>query len=122
MVLPLVLAVSLILFRGHLLPLIHVSPHTYSAAEAANEIGKYATVSGKVAEISISQKGTIFLDFGASYPRQSFTAVILPREAPRLVGLDSYKGRAVAITGRLDLYRGKPEIIVRSVRQVKLVN
>jgi DNA/RNA endonuclease YhcR with UshA esterase domain len=121
-VLPLVLALALVFYRGHLIPSIHLAPHTYTASEAAGKIGQYATVHGKVAEVSISQGGTIFLDFGANYPAQNFTAVIPSREVSRMIALDGYKGKSVAVTGRLDLYRGKPEIVVHSANQLKILN
>ncbi len=112
---------ALVLYRGHLLPSLHLRPHTYPSSEAASAIGRYATVEGTVAEVSASEKGTVFLDFGSDYPHQDFTAVIPAREASRLVALSSYKGRALDVTGRIDRYQGKPEIVVDSVQQLRLV-
>lgn len=112
---------ALVLYRGHLLPYLHLSPRTYPSSEAAKEIGRYATVEGTVAEVSASEKGTVFLDFGSGYPHQDFTAVIPAREAGQLVALSSYKGRSLDVTGRIDRYRGKPEIMVDSLHQLRLV-
>lgn len=118
--LPLVLIVPLFLFRSHLLSLIHITPHSYTAAEAPKEVGRYVTIVGRVAEVSMSQKGTVFIDFTAPYPRQSFTAVVYAHEVPRFIGLSGYRGLTVSVTGRVDLYNGKPEIVVRSPDQLKL--
>jgi hypothetical protein len=118
----LILAVALIAYRGHLLPLIHGAPRTYSFSHASKEVGKYATITGKVAEVSISETGTVFLDFGGAYPNQSFTAVIPAGESSSFIELGAYRGRSVDVTGRVHLYRGKPEIVVRSQHQLKLLN
>lgn len=118
--LPLVLIVPLFLFRTHLLSLIHITPHSYPAAEAPKEVGKYVTLVGRVAEVSMSQTGTVFLDFSDPYPGQSFTAVVFADKVPRFVGLSGYRGLTLSVTGHVDLYRGKPEIVVRSPEQLKL--
>ena len=112
---------ALVLYRGHLLPHFHLSPYTYPSSEAAQEIGRYATVEGTVAEVSATESGTVFLDFGDGYPNQDFTAVIPAREAGQLVALSSYKGRSMDVTGRIDRYRGKPEIVVDSLHQLRFI-
>ena len=49
---------------------------TYSASEAAKHVGETATVADKVANVFESKAGNIFLNFGARYPNQVFTAFI----------------------------------------------
>jgi hypothetical protein len=49
---------------------------TYSASEAAKHVGETATVVDKVANVFESKVGNVFLNFGARYPKQVFTAFI----------------------------------------------
>ena len=48
-----------------------------SDREAAAHLGETATVVGTVAAVFRSRKGTVYLNFGADYPHQTFTAVAL---------------------------------------------
>jgi DNA/RNA endonuclease YhcR with UshA esterase domain len=64
-----------------------------------------------------SKSENTFLNIGATYPNQTFTGWIPPaspvNKSPVLTGIE---GRKVKITGRIELYKGKPEIrITRSV-------
>jgi len=90
----------------------------YSIDEVGAHIGEYATVTGMVAEVFSSSKGTAFLDFGAAYPHQAFSAVIFGRDAAQFDNLRAYQGKTVSVTGKIRLYRGKPEIIVNSPEQL----
>lgn len=121
-IVPLLLIVALFFFRSHLIDLVRPAPGVYSTTEAAKQIGHYDTIIGKVAEVSISQKGTVFIDFDQAYPKQSFTAVIPARDVGRFGGLDGFRNHKVGVTGRLDLFNGKPEIVVSSPGQLKLVD
>lgn len=121
-IVPLVLILALFLFRSHLIDLIRPAPGTYPTTEAAKQIGHYDTIVGKVAEVSMSQKGTVFIDFDAAYPKQTFTAVIPARDVGRFAGLTEFRNRKIGVTGRLDLFKGKPEIVVDSPRQLKIIN
>src|SRR2546425_6948762 len=49
---------------------------------AAGYVGQSVTVEGTVASITVLRTGTTFLNFGAAYPSQTFTAVIF-RSTPR---------------------------------------
>ncbi len=119
-IIPLLLILSLFVFRSHLLTLLRPNPHTYQSTQAAKEVGRYETIIGRVAEVSVSQSGTVFLDFDADYPNQSFTAVIPSHDVGRFVGLETLKDRTIEVTGKLDLYHGKPEIEVSSPRQISI--
>jgi hypothetical protein len=78
---------------------------------AAAHIGEYATVEGVVAKVFTSKNGNTFLNMGASYPNQTFTGWI-PNSSPvkDSAVLDGIEGKHVKITGRIEMYKGKPEI------------
>lgn len=92
---------------------------TYSDAQAAAHMGENATVEGLVTGTHVSSKGTEFINFGGRYPNQDFTAVIFASSASQ-IDVSQYYGKKVDVTGRIQLYRGKPEIIVNSPDQLRI--
>ena len=91
---------------------------TYSPGEAAKHVGETATITGTVDGVHQSGKGNIFLNMGGTYPNQAFTASITARSASKFRNPQQYEGRIVAVSGKITLYRGKPEIIVTSLSQI----
>jgi hypothetical protein len=91
------------------------------ANEAAAHVGEYATVEGVVAKVLNSKSGNTFLNIGASYPNQTFTGWIPPaspvNKSPILSGSE---GKHVRITGRIEMYRGKPEIRINAAEQLEV--
>ena len=83
-------------------------------------IGEAATVEGVVDEVHVARNsGTIFLDMGGEYPNNTFTAVIWPEDASRFPNVSALSGQTVKVTGMLQLYRGKQEIILREASQLR---
>ena len=91
---------------------------TYTAAEAAKHVGETATVTDKVDGVHQSSKGNIFLNMGGKYPNQAFTAFIPSRSAGQFSNPQQYEGQTVAVSGKITLYKGKPEIIVNLPSQI----
>jgi hypothetical protein len=84
---------------------------TYTAVEAAKHVGETTTVEGTVDGFHQSGKGNIFLNMGGKYPNQAFTAFIPSSSAAQFSNPQQYEGRTVAVSGKITLYHGKPEII-----------
>jgi len=55
---------------------------------------------------------------GGAYPNQAFTAFIPSGSAAQFSNAQQYDGRTIAVTGKIQLYKGKPEIIVTSPSQI----
>ena len=94
------------------------SPGNYTAQEAAKHVGETATITDNVDGVHQSGKGNIFLNMGGKYPNQAFTAFIPSSSAAQFPNAQQYEGRTVAVSGKITLYRGKPEIIVTSPSQL----
>lgn len=93
----------------------------YRDAEAAQHIGETATVTGKVATVSTTGKGTTFINLGARYPDHLFGAIIFAANRDDVGEVKSFEGKEVAISGRIELGRDqKPQIILREASQIKL--
>lgn len=90
----------------------------YSDRQAAAHLGETATVVGTVAAVFRSKKGAVYLDFGADYPHQTFTAVALAPAGAWTAGLDSLVGRRVGVHGAIVRYRGRVEIVLEGAGQI----
>ena len=105
-------------YRPSATPPVSLGPGVYLDREAAAHVGETATVVGTVASVYRSQGGNIYLNFGADYPRQTFTAVALAPLPAWTAGLDSLAGRRVGVRGAIVSYRGRLEIVLREPGQL----
>ena len=91
------------------------------ANEAAAHVGEYATVEGVVAKVFTSKSGNTFLNIGASYPNQTFTGWIPPASpVSKSPTLSDIEGKHVKIIGRIEMYKGKPEIRINAASQLEV--
>lgn len=91
----------------------------YSASEAAKHVGESATVTDMVSNVHESGKGNIFLNMGGTYPNQMFTGFIPASAASAFSDAKQYDGKTVSISGKITVYKGKPEIVVTSQSQIR---
>jgi DNA/RNA endonuclease YhcR with UshA esterase domain len=94
-------------------------PGTIAAATAADHVGQSVTVEGIVAQVHIAERAT-FIDVGASYPDEDFVGVIFPDNYDNFPDATALEGKTVDISGTIQLYRGKPEIVLRSASQIRI--
>ena len=89
--------------------------------EAKDHIGEDASVRGLVEQVSFSKKGYAFLNFGGRYPQQVFTGFV-PVQSVAVVGgqkfLESLSGNPITVTGKIELYKGRAEIVISSSAQI----
>jgi DNA/RNA endonuclease YhcR with UshA esterase domain len=89
--------------------------------EASQHIGKEGAVDGIAVQVSQAD-GNVYVNLGAKYPDQLFTAFIAKANVPA-VGLDylkSLEGKPVSIVGRIVKMKGKPQIQVTKKDQIIL--
>jgi hypothetical protein len=94
------------------------APSTYPPEEAAKHVGETATITGRVDGFHQSGKGNIFLNMGGKYPNQAFTAFIPSASAAQFPRAQEYEGKTIAVSGKITLYHGKPEIVVNAPGQI----
>ena len=89
-------------------------------SEAAQYVGKKVEVRGLVVSVTTSPLGTTFINFGREYPNQIFAGYI-PAVSKRATvrRAATLQGKIIGITGTVELYKGKPEIKVLSMTQIK---
>ena len=97
--------------------------NTIATSGAGQFVGKRATVCGIVATAVFAKRNMgqpTFLDLDRPHPHQIFTAVIWGSDRNKLRGAPetAYRGRWVCVTGLVEAYQGRPEIIVRNLAQI----
>jgi hypothetical protein len=89
--------------------------------DAANYYGQIKTVGGTIVETKNTGK-VCFLNFSPNW-RTDFTAVIFASDFSKFPPNPEayYRGKKVRVTGNIQEYRGKPEIILKSQSQIVVV-
>jgi DNA/RNA endonuclease YhcR with UshA esterase domain len=91
---------------------------TYTAQEASKHVGETAVITGEVEDVHLSGKENVIQTMEGKYPKQVFTVFIPATTAVKLPHPEQYKGKTIAVSGKISLYHGKPEIIVMSPNQL----
>ena len=92
----------------------------YSPVEAAKHIGETASVEGVVSSTRELASKQVFLNFGAPFPNHDFTAVVFANDRKKFGDLAGLRGKSVRVTGKIEDYRGKPEIKLTSLDQLAI--
>lgn len=96
---------------------------TLSPEDAAQHAGESATVCGMVVSANYATRSRgqpTFLNFDKAYPNQVFTVVIWGNDRAKFGTPEtSFEGKRVCTTGTIEIYRGRPEIVVHDPGQMK---
>ncbi len=87
--------------------------------EAPQKIGDTVCVAGKVLKVAQSRGGSFFLDFCEDYKKCPFTVVVFPSSLKNVGDVRQLEGKDIEIHGKIQEWRGRAEIILRDVRQLK---
>jgi len=86
--------------------------------------GKEITVCSKVMDtyVSKSEDATTFINFGNPYPHSKFSVVIFEKDITNFKYTPSeyLKGKNVCVSGKVKIFKGKPEIIVSYEAQITI--
>jgi hypothetical protein len=93
------------------------------SAQAKDRIGETATVCGRVADTLYQETGShvTFLNFDKPYSDHTFTA-FLPAENRSKFGTPERdnKDKDICVTGKIEDYHGKAEIVLTDPQQIKM--
>jgi hypothetical protein len=97
------------------------------AAEAAQHVGEVAEVCGRVASaahIAAVKEQPTFLNLERPYPDQPFNVVIWGSVRSRFDAPPerAFDGKDICVTGLIETYKGKPQIVVTDPDQIVLVS
>ena len=77
-------------------------------------------VRGLVVSVTTSPLGTACISFGREYPDQTFAGFIAAgSKMADDQRITTFPGKTIGITGKIELYQGKPEIQITSADQIK---
>jgi len=86
--------------------------------------GKTITICSKVIDTYVSkhEDETTFINFGKPYPNNSFTVVIYAKDLDnfKYSPTNYLKGKVICITGKITIYKDKPQMIVEGEEAVKI--
>jgi len=92
--------------------------------EVDQHIGDSVRFCGKVADMRYfenSKNQPTFLNMGAKYPNQQITLVIWGDTRKLFTGqVENLLNKDICVTGRIILYKQKPEIIIEKTEQITL--
>ena len=89
----------------------------FKPEEAAAHAGGSATIEG-IVTVHSTAGGMIFLDMSGSGKSSPFSGVIFARDAGKFPDAKAWNGKVLDIIGVIQIYQGKPEIIINSPSQV----
>jgi hypothetical protein len=92
-----------------------------SATAAKDHIGENGTVCGKVAGARYLEQSKItFLNFDKPYPDAPFTAIIRDEHRAKFgKPEETYLSKDVCVSGKIEEYNKKPQIVLTDPSQVK---
>ena len=100
------------------------APPILTTDQASQHVGKLATVCGFVASARYAAKSRgrpTFLNLDEPYPHHIFTVLIWGNERPAFGSPElTFRGKRICATGRIELYKGKLEIIARKPSQIRV--
>ena len=86
---------------------------------APNHLGESRCVKGKVVNIGESKGGTLYLNFCEDYKKCAFAVVIFPSNLKDVGDVRLLKDKDIEIYGKITDWRGRTEMVLRDVRQLK---
>ncbi len=109
---------TLLLALGFVVVALPGRAQTIGPADIKAHIGQTVTVKAAVTDVRTLRSGVTFIDIGGRYPKNDFAAVIFAADAGKFSNLDALKGKTVAISGPVQVYQGKPEIVLKAADQL----
>jgi DNA/RNA endonuclease YhcR with UshA esterase domain len=110
---------SLGLIFGSVLAVVPARAETISPADVKAHAGQTVTVEAAISDVHTGRSGVTFIDVGGRFPDNDFTAVIFAGDATKFPNTSALDGKTVVISGPVQLYQGRPEIILKSADQLK---
>jgi DNA/RNA endonuclease YhcR with UshA esterase domain len=107
------------LFAAGLLSASQAGNAKLAPEEAIKHVGETASVEGVVVNVGHGKTGNVYLNFGAAYPNEVFTAVIKSESTAVFPEADGLQGKTITVTGVIALYKDKPEIVLEKREQLQ---
>jgi DNA/RNA endonuclease YhcR with UshA esterase domain len=96
------------------------APITISASQAKDHTNEEAVITGIIVDVH-NTSSVVHLNFDKPYPNQTFTAVIFGKQISLFPDVEKLKGKTVEVSGRIVEYNHRPEIVLSSTNQLKVL-
>jgi DNA/RNA endonuclease YhcR with UshA esterase domain len=96
------------------------APKKIGTAEAIKHYDEELAVTGKVAQVTV-RPTIVYLNLDKAFPDSPFTAVIFARSTNGFGDLSKLKGKDVEVNGKIAKYHDKPQIVLESTNQLKVI-
>lgn len=110
-----------VLFLFTILIVNSYAQHVIKSDSVKAYVGKEVTVKGVVSEITVTKSGLTYLNIDGKYPDNKFTALVFKRDAEPFGDLKAWEKKKIEITGKIDDYKGKPQMVLLKPDQIKAV-
>lgn len=90
---------------------------------AKYHIDELTTICGIVSGTHTTATQTTLINFGNPFPNNSFTAAIMAKDTAKFSEYNpirNLENLKVCVTGRIRMYKDKPEIILKSANQIRI--
>ncbi len=96
--------------------------NSVTAKQATVHISERVMVCDSVTDTFQSRDGTCFINFGGIYPNQEFTIVIFRSDLKQFYynPAEYLKDKKVCVEGFIELYKGKPQIVLKNADGIEL--
>lgn len=93
---------------------------TISSQEVKFHIGDSLTIRGYVADIYLSDK-VAYINFENKFPKNVFSCAVFESRFNDFGDLSRFKEKTVAVTGKITTYKNKPQVILNSKDQIRIM-
>ncbi len=90
------------------------------ATDATNYMNQQVVVTDIVAQVAL-RPTVALLNLNQRYPASPLTCVIRGDDTNNFPNIENYLGKRVEVTGRIKDYQGRPEIVLTSTNQIKII-
>lgn len=115
-------------FQRTAISLNNLSIKAENLVDVISHASQYARIEGKISNCEITEKSkVIFLNFGRNF-NTSLSAVIYNTDIPSFIeaGINEpdkyFKNKNVVVEGIVRISDGKPEVVINTPSQIKVVN
>jgi hypothetical protein len=88
-------------------------------SQAPKNVGATKCITGQVLKVTRGASGTFFLNFCPDYRVCSFQVVVFPRDLRHVGDIRALEGKTIEINGTIKEFDGRPEIVLKNVRQLR---
>lgn len=111
--------VALFLLLSFALSTFAATADCISIEQAAKQVGSKQCVTGKVVKVGHTPSGTTFLDFCEDEKSCPFVVVIFATDLRDVGDVKKLEGKTIEVSGKIEQYKGRAEIVLKEVKQLR---